>query len=260
MKIGYSGGLRWIETAAKLGYDYFETGVADIAALSDEAFAEAKANVAAAGIPLLAGNATFPKATPLAGPEVDIGATERHLRHAFRRMAELGCRIVVMGSGKRREYPEDFPRETAVRQLALAATLMGEIAAENGMVAVMEPLCRKETNLINTVTEGGEFVEQVNCPGFLLLADYYHMAADGENMDGLKTYGKLLRHAHIAEPEGRGPVPTGSDACAPFFAALKEIGYTGMLSFEGIMPKEGTEEAMAETLASLRRFAEKYGL
>ena len=47
---------------------------------------------------------------------------------------------------------------------------------------------------------------------------------------------------------------------AGILAALKEIGYTGMLSFEGIMPKEGTEEAMAETLASLRRFAEKYGL
>lgn len=260
MKIGFSGGLRWAGTAAKLGYDYFETGVADIAALSDGDYAAAGESLAAAGIPLLAGNATFPKAITLAGPGVDIGATERHLRHAFRRIAELGCRIVVMGSGKRREYPEDFPRETAVRQLSIAATLMGEIAAENGMIAVMEPLCRKETNLINTVAEGGEFVEQVACPGFLLLADYYHMAADGEGVEGLKTYGKLLRHAHIAEPEGRGPIPAGSDACDPFFAALREIGYTGMLSFEGIMPKEGVEEAMAETLLSLRRFAEKHGL
>ncbi len=260
MKIGYSGNLAAMETAARLGYDYFETAVQDIAALSDEDFTAAKETVARAGIPLLAGNATFPRAITLAGPGVDIGATERHLRHAFRRMAELGCRIVVMGSGKRREYPEDFSRETAMRQLSLAATLMGEIAAENGMIAVMEPLCRKETNLINTVAEGGEFVEQVGCPAFLLLADYYHMAADGESMEGLKTYKALLRHAHIAEPEGRGPVPAGSEACDPFFAALAEIGYTGMLSFEGIMPKEGTEEAMAETLQSLRRFAEKHGL
>ncbi|MBR3691880.1 MAG: sugar phosphate isomerase/epimerase [Clostridia bacterium] len=258
MKIGFSGSLNKIELAKEIGYDYYETGVSSIAALSDEEFAEAEKKVSALGLPLLAGNGTFPKSVPLAGPEVDIGNTERYLHRALGRMAALGCKTVVLGSGRRREYTEEFGREKALRQLSLAATLMGEIAEENGMIAVMEPLCRKETNLINTVAEGGEFVESVACPGFMLLADYYHMTADDEGLEGLKKFGHLIRHAHIAEPGSREWIPADSEACAPFFAALSQIGYAGDLTLECLTPEPYAEKC-AESLAALRNFAKKYG-
>jgi hydroxypyruvate isomerase len=45
---------------------------------------------------------------------------------------------------------------------------MAPIAARYDVVVVLEPLNKKECNLINSVFEGGVIVEEVNHPNFRL--------------------------------------------------------------------------------------------
>ena len=56
----------------------------------------------------------------------------------------------------------------------------------------IEPLNRKESNIINSVAEGVRFARQVNRPEIRVLADFYHIDEEREPLDTLKTNGEWL--------------------------------------------------------------------
>ena len=65
-----------------------------------------------------------------------------------------------------------------------------------------------------------------------LLADFYHMARDGEPADEIAKHGGLLAHCHVAEAEKRTPPGVAGDDFGPYLRALKAAGYDGALSIE----------------------------
>jgi len=79
------------------------------------------------------------------------------------------------------------------------------------------------------------------------------MGCNGEDYADILQTGADLRHCHIARPEGRKyPLPGDGYDYAPFFAALRENGYTARLSIEA-SPVNGPEDlpACVEYLRSL---------
>lgn len=259
MKLGLSGPFSRLPLAGELGFDYFEVSISELAGMDEAAFAAALAEAERIGLPVYAGNGLIPRDIELVGPQADLARTEQYLRHALGRMRLVGCRTVVLGSGKRRTCPEGFSPQTARRQLAEACALLGEVAQENGMTAVLEPLCSRETNTINTVEEGAALVREVGHPAFRLLADYYHMTQQGEDVQSLQAHADLLFHVHVASPGTRGPMHPEARDCEPLFAALSAAGYRGALSFEGLLGPDQREE-LGQTLRAMRALREKFGL
>lgn len=51
-------------------------------------------------------------------------------------------------------------------------------------------------------------------------------------VETIRAGGDLLVHLHIAEKTKRTPPGTAGDDFTPYFRALKEIGYDGLLSIE----------------------------
>jgi sugar phosphate isomerase/epimerase len=82
------------------------------------------------------------------------------------------------------------------------------------------------------VSEGGKIVEEVNHPNFRLLADFWHMMMENEGPESIEMYGHLIHHTHIAEKEGRTAPGTHGEDFTPYFQALKNVGYKGMISIE----------------------------
>lgn len=245
MKIGYCAsmnpttpdgtGVEIVERLAALGFDYIELPLAAMEALSDEAFDALLARVEASGIHCEACNNFFPNALWLTGPDVDEEAVDAYLRRALARAGRLGAEHVVFGSGPAKQVPEGFPMQDGYRQVVDMLRRAAPLAKAQRITIVIEPLRRAECNLINTFAEGCRLAKDVDHDSVKVLVDYYHLCQEDEPVGHLLADGKTwLRHAHFAREEGRTfPAGEAEDArYAPFFAALRDIGYDRRISLE----------------------------
>ena len=232
MKIGLCTGLENLELVRRLGFDYIECAVSGIAALSDDDYQKALAAVKASPIKVERANVLFPGTIKLFGPDKDQKLIDEYLEKAFTRIAAMGAKAVVFGSGKARAIPMDVSFGRGYRELVAATRHIGDIAGKHGLCVAIEPLNRDESNCVNSVKEGAMLEADADSPHVGLLADLYHMLKENEKMENILAV-KALKHTHIALLEGRGfPVRAAEEAKA-FFDALRKIGYDGTMSIEG---------------------------
>ena len=147
-------------------------------------------------------------------------------------MDKLGSKLVVFGSGKSRVVPENQSWQESFKELVSVTKLIGKIAADHGISIAIEPLNRNETNLINSLCEGAALQACVNLDNVGLLADAYHMRAEGEDMSRIITCSSLM-HTHIALKEGRVYPTYECEEVEEFFTYLKKAGYDNRMSIEG---------------------------
>ena len=251
--VGYCIGLAGLEQAKAVGFDFVEIGTTEIAALSDADFDGAVTRAKAIGIPTPNANLFLPASLKLTGPQ-PASADEQmgYVRKAFDRLQRLGVTILCFGSGGARRVPDGFPKDQAFAQLVAFGKRIAPEAQARGITVVIEPLRRQETNIINTAAEGLELVKAVDHPNFQLLIDFYHLASEQEDPAIVVKAGDHLRHLHTANPNGRVfPLDWNEFDYAPFFAKLREAGYTGRISVEA-STKDLTGEA-PRSIALLRR-------
>ena len=232
LKIGFCANPDQAAAVAAAGFDYIELPVNYIAGLNDADFTACRQVLADANISVPAFNLLFPKQMQLLEAGTEDREIADYLHAALERVRELGGTTAVFGSGKSRNRPDALAYGEAFRRLTQVTRLTGEIAEQHGVTIVIEPLNRGETNMINSLGEGACLVAAANHPRVKLLADYYHIAVEGQPEEDILRLGGIA-HAHIATREGRR-VPTAVDAgYARMFSAMKQTGYTGLLSIEG---------------------------
>jgi sugar phosphate isomerase/epimerase len=156
---------------------------------------------------------------------------KRYTRQALERAQSIGAKIAVFGSGGARQVPDDFPREQAVEQIVTFLNVAADAADQTDLVIAIEPLNRKESNIINSVAEGVEFARQVNRDKIRVLADFYHMDEEAEPLDHIVDYKDWLAHIHVADTGRRAP-GLGQYPYQEFTVALREAGYNGLVSIE----------------------------
>ena len=225
------------QVAAVPGLDFLEGLVPDVLCpLETEAeFSRRLVAVRAMPLPMAAVNRLFPAEIKTTGPNVDVGAVDAYIATVFRRAQRVGAKVVVFGAGPSRAVPEGFDRSAAWNQLADGLRRWGPLAKNAGIVIVIEPLSRKETNIINSVAEAAELARCVNHPNIRILADTFHMGRDNEGVEGILAAGAdLLCHVHCADPHERVPLGLGPADHRPYFRALKDIGYAGGVCIEAI--------------------------
>ena len=232
MKIGYCAKIDRIGEAAAAGFDYIEPPVNAAAAWTEEEFRENLARVKNAGIPAPAFNLLFPKQMELLSPKTTDEDVAAYLRGALSRVRQLGGTTVVFGSGKSRCRPEGMPYDEAFRRLTEITRVTGEIAAEYGVSVVIEPLNLGETNMINSLGEGACLRAAVDHPAVQLLGDYYHIAKEHQPPEDIVRVGGI-RHCHVATEEGRRAPQEAEDGFSAMFRAMKQTGYSGLISVEG---------------------------
>lgn len=226
-----------IDNAAMLsqcGYTYIEesTGHFLMPEKSDEEFDVMLESARKASIPVKACNSFIPGKLKSVGPNAVHEDILAYVETAFRRAQMAGLEYIVFGSGGSRSIPDGFSRDEARQQFINLCKAMAPIAAKYDIVVVLEPLNSGECNFINSVSEGGEIVNEVNHPNFMLLADIYHMLKENEGPESITKYGHLIKHTHIAEEQDRAAPGTHNEDFKPYFKALKKVGYEGRMSVE----------------------------
>jgi sugar phosphate isomerase/epimerase len=173
------------------------------------------------------------------------------IRSIMELAAQFGAPAII-GSMQGRAA-DNVSKPTALRYLGNALFKLDECATDLGVTLLYEPLNRYETNLINTLEEGVQFLKGLGTQNVKLLADLYHMNIEESNLaDALRLAGPYIGHIHFAD-SNRKAADLGHTDFVPIIAALKEIGYQGYLSAEAY-PLPDSDTAAKQTIDSFRKY------
>ena len=233
VRIGYCGPLKDIPAAKAAGFDYMEMRTSEVAALSDADYQALAAQLKRLDMPVPAAYWLVPAEVKVTGPNVDKNQQSEYLKKALDRVSRLGVRLIVFGSSGARNFPEGFPKQEAFAQLVDFGKRAGPIARDYGITIAIEPQRKVESNIINSTQEALAWVEAVNDPNIQLMIDYYHFEIEKEDPAMVAKVSGHLRHLHMANPNNRVmPLSWTEYNYAPFFAALRQIGYDKLIGLE----------------------------
>jgi D-psicose/D-tagatose/L-ribulose 3-epimerase len=252
VQVGYCTSFKNVDAAKAAGFEYIELSTTEIAGLSDADYEQAAARIRLSGLPTPTANLFLPATLKVTGPDIDKEQQIAYVRKAFARMAALGTQVIVFGSGGARRVPDGFPKEQALQQLVEFGRRIAPEARARGITIAIEPLRHEETNIINSAAEGLALVNAIDDPNFQLMVDFFHLASEKENPAIVVRAGAHIRHLHVANPQGRVfPRRWEEFDYAPFFAALKTIGYDKRISVEASTQDLSADAPLA--IALLRR-------
>lgn len=192
---------------------------------------------AACTLPIASANVLLPGELKIVGPSVEWHRLEQYIATVARRAAKAGIRTVVFGAGASRSVPDGFDRDLALRQLSAFLRHGGDVLGAAGITLVVEHLNRRETNLLNRLSETARLVGELAHPAVGLLLDTYHFWLEQGTADELREAVPLVRHVHVADRDGRTApglvtAPLDGRDYVGVFRVLRQGGYDGRVSVE----------------------------
>jgi sugar phosphate isomerase/epimerase len=170
--------------------------------------------------------------------------------------ADLGGTRIVVGSPKQRSLADGVTHAQGWAWAQDAFRPAVRVAAARGVVLCLEPLPAEDTNFINTAAEAIRFAREMASPAFSVILDVRAMSHEGKPIAQIirESRGRFAYfHANDANLKGPG---FGATEYAPIVAALREVGYDGVVSVEVFKFDEGAEAIAARSLEYLRRVFE----
>jgi D-psicose/D-tagatose/L-ribulose 3-epimerase len=124
---------------------------------------------------------------------------------------------------------------TTERARANSVAVIKELAQEaqgSGTTIGLEFVNRYESNLLNTAQQTLDYLDLVGEDNVVVHADVYHMNIEESDFrTPILACGERLGYVHVGESH-RGYLGTGTINFPEFFGALKEVGYSGPITFE----------------------------
>lgn len=157
---------------------------------------------------------------------------EQYVKQSMQRMQMLGTDTVVFGSGTARRIPNGMDRSEGMQRIIEFLHMCNEYGKKHNIILAIEPLNRRETNIITSVAEGLELVDRLQLSHIRLLADSFHMDCEREPLSVLSDASHALVHIHISEPGRKYPGKQLGHYLPAFSEKLKAIGYGGRISAE----------------------------
>lgn len=233
-----------IASSAAAGYDLIE-----LAALDPEEFDAAMASKLLAEYGLAAcASLGLDEATDVSSEDPEIvAAGRRRLAAAVDLVRDIGGDylggVIYSRLGRYTRAVTERGRANAVESIGWLA----DRAAASGITLGLEFCNRYETNVLNTTAQTLRFIEDVGRGNVVAHLDTYHMNIEEESFRepvlAAAAAGRL-GYVHVGESH-RGRLGTGSVPWTEFFAALREVGYAGTITFESF-----SSEVVHPTLSS----------
>ncbi|MBE5866714.1 MAG: sugar phosphate isomerase/epimerase [Lachnospiraceae bacterium] len=237
MKLGVCTSFDNIEIAAQAGFEFIECNLSSLHAMSDEDYEALLAKSANFSIPVLKCNGFLPSTVPVSGPGHDTNQLKAYLEKALSRAHALGIKTAVFGSGGARKVPEGWSHFRAWQQIADFLRLASEYAEKYDIDIAIEPLRRKECNILNLVSEALAVSSIIDTPRVGVLGDSFHMNSCHEPWSCLTNTGDRLIHFHISHtlPDFSGRIYPKVDDGEDYeiiIHTLLNMNYQGDISVE----------------------------
>ncbi|MBN2137909.1 MAG: sugar phosphate isomerase/epimerase [Sedimentisphaerales bacterium] len=248
--------------AARLGYDGLEIAPFTLADSADAVSSEQRKQVRRAAADngleivglhwLFAGPAGLHMTTT---DDLVWGRTRDYLSCLIDLCADLGGKILVLGSPKQRSLPPGQTKDGAIRRAAdLLAGVLDKAAALDATIC-LEPLSPVETDFINTVAQGMEIVRQINHPNLKIHLDVKAMCSEARPVPEIirSVKAEYVGHFHVNDANLYGP-GMGAVDYAPIAEAINDIGWDKWLSVEVFKYDPDPETIAKRSIEYLRKF------
>jgi D-psicose/D-tagatose/L-ribulose 3-epimerase len=148
---------------------------------------------------------------------------------------EIVCGPLYSAVGAKRLLSEK-EHSKVLEIIAKEFKTLGNYAKERSIRLAIEPLCRYDTYLINTVKQGIELVESIDHENVGLLLDTFHLNIEEKSIEkAIKLSSGKLFHFHACEND-RGTPGTGLINWNDVKRALDDLKYAGWVSIESFVP------------------------
>lgn len=173
------------------------------------------------------------KADPSSSEPLLRGRALDQIKHAVDVTKELGSDLLsgplFQGLGK---LTGAGPTEDEWKWSVEVIRKASEYAESAGVKIALEPLNRFEMYMVNTISDGVRFVEDVQMDNVGLLVDTHHANIEENHIaDSLTKYAKHIFHIHTSENH-RGIPGSGHAMPREFFEAIHKINYQNWLTIE----------------------------
>lgn len=173
---------------------------------------------------------------------------------------DLGGPYMIFGSPGQRSTVEGQTVAEAKENFAAGLAEVGDHAQDRDVMILVEPLTSDQTDVVNTLAEAMEVVEQADHPAISTMFDFHNTADETEPLDVLiENYIEHIHHVQIQEMDG---THLGQDAARDYvsaFQAFKDLGYDGWISLEVFDFAPGGETIARESMKILRELSKKAG-
>jgi hydroxypyruvate isomerase len=199
-----------------------------------DAFVQAieHAGVTLAGLNFFAGDMPAGERGLVSQPrrQSEFRANVRVVREIGRR---LGCRTFIALYGLREDATTvEEADAVALDNLAVAA----ETVADIGGIVLLEPVSGAEAYPLKSAADALAVIDRLAERGVhnvKLLADFYHLSVNGENVDALiRCHAADFGHIQIADAPGRGAPGTGELPLERWIGDARANGYSGWVGLE----------------------------
>jgi len=179
--------------------------------------------------------------------------TAEYFGHLARLCADLGGKLLVLGSPKQRDL---LPGVSARQATDYAADVIGRVLPvleQTQVTLALEPLGPQETTFMVTTEETVALARRIDSPWVRLHLDVKAMATESVPIPELiRRYASLLAHFHANDTNLQGP-GFGEVDFVPIFRALREIDYRGWVSVEVFDYSPGAERLARESIEYMKR-------
>lgn len=233
---------KYIDKAAKIGFDILEFQAQPLLEMSDEHIRELRRYADEAGIELTYSLGLDPAYDVSSLDEsVRLGGV-KYLQEIIRKMAigggtllsgvsyaGWGCPNVIM-----------YDKSPYIEQSVKSMKEIIKAAEEYGVTYCVEAVNRFETCIINTAAEALEYIARVDSPNIGVLLDTYHMNIEEKSFaEAIRMVGREhLKSFHTGENNRTAP-GRGHLNWDEIFGTLSEIGYEGRIVSEPFVMQGG---------------------
>ncbi len=167
--------------------------------------------------------------------------------------ADVGGTRIIVGSPKQRSLMEGVSYEQAWDWATGVFRDAVKHAEERGVVICFEPLAPSETDFVNTAEEGRRFAAQFASPSMSIILDVKAMSSESKPVPQIiRESANRFAYFHANDVNLKGP-GFGDVDFVPIAAALREVGYQGMVSVEVFKFEEGPEAIATRSREYLRK-------
>ncbi len=219
--------------AKKAGLDYAEISMAYLHGKSDAELREIKQKAAENGLYIDGFNGFFGSGISLYNDALETVLDYSKVN--FETANILDGQYCVLGCGWLRKTPEGKDKAETEKRFAYILSQIAELAGAYGVELILEPLCKEETDIINTFEEGLRLCRAADIKSLGCLVDFYHFYKNGED---LSVFDDLRegepRHVHLARANDDRAAPGQEDreTLQKWAEKLKKAGYDRRISLE----------------------------
>lgn len=168
---------------------------------------------------------------------------------------DLGSPVLVFGSPKGRSTVRGISAQDAKEYLAEGLANVADHADKRGVKILLEALDHTQTDVVNTMAEAINMVNEINHPAIQTMFDFHNTTDENEPFHVIiEKYFSHIYHVHVQEMDGKFlGAGNAVNEYVKAFQTLQDLNYDKWVSLEVFDFSPGPQTIADESIKTLKK-------